>query len=329
MKAGVLAFALCVGCGTSAERTTTPTPPDEAIGADEEVDQVDPPSADEAGPDTLFAAQVAALESQDAAAFTQDFADEAIFVGPVADALYVGRQAVNTHLGDVIDATGTVSVSAAQVHHGEHVSVAWTVHDVEVAQSSEGEPLRFRTSTLYRRAESWTIVAQAWGVIVENTRYAALAQRAEAPAAVEGRADAACASPAQAVTAWLSGNVAVWDAPDVFAAGVDPSETRVGTRSLANAEDALAVEAGPGGVRAIDLGESVCAVLNNQVVENKTEGAQPAGALPYRMLSVFVGDTLRLAHVLAVAPNAPREPDEDGEDGEEAGGDESGDAEEP
>ena len=80
---------------------------------------------------------------------------------------------------------------------------------------------------------------------------------------------------------------------------------------------------GPGGVRARSLGEDVCLFVANQIVES----------LPSRLVAVFSGDALRLAHVLAIVPDAPPlseadDPEGEPEDDSEADPDPEGEADE-
>lgn len=296
-------LALVAACGSSSTPSTTTTPSETRSG--EEVVTEAPVVAADEDPRALFAAQCAALESHDAAGFVHDFAPDAVFLGPVGDAVYIGHDAIESALGNVVDASGSIGVTVEERHFADHAALAWSVHDVSIqpAEVPEGAPasMRYRVSSVYRRVEGWSLAAQAWGVIVPNAEYAALNARAASPAAIEARDDDACESASAELTAWLGGDGTMWrDNADVFAAGIDPAELHETTEHLGRAGDS-AVRAGEGGSRAHALGDDVCVLFVNQVVEN----------LPYRMLTVFVADALRLAHVVAIVPDAPSEPDSD------------------
>lgn len=328
----------CLACGPSSTSTATSSTAttSETSGEVEPSELPIAPAPDD--PRAVFAAQRAALESRDPPTFVQDFEADAFFIGPVADAVYLGRDAIASALGDVVDASGAISVRAEERHFATHGSVAWSVHDVRIAPAEvdPGAPdsMRFRVSSVYRRAEGWQLAGQAWGVIVPNADYAELSGRTSTPKAIEARADPRCADGTAELTAWLGGATTLWrDNPDVFAAGIDPDELHASTEHLATAGDALAVQPGQGGVRGRALGDDACLLLANQVVENRSEGAQPRGALPYRFVALFVGDALRLAHVVAIVPDASPltddddDGDEDGDDGDDEDGDAGDDAE--
>ena len=292
MKRGALALVACLACGPSTTSSSPTTAPDPEV-AEEAGDEQPIVVAAEADPRALFAAQTAALESQDAAAFVHDFEPEAVFIGPVGNAVYLGHEAIESALGDVIDASGAFSVTADEHHFATHESVAWSVHDVRIApaevEAGAPDSMRFRVSSVYRRAEGWMLAAQAWGAIVDPDQQVSLSERARPAAAIDAREDPACASAHAEVTAWLGGDGRMWGGdPAVF--GIAPDDT-------------TAVQPGPGGVRAHSLGDDVCVLFTNETV----------GELPHRLVTLFVGDALRLAHVVAIVPDAPPVPDSDTE----------------
>jgi len=206
---------LAVGCGASSAEAPPPDP--EPIETAETTVEVvpEPTAAERVG--TVFEAQMEAIREADSNAFVAAYVDDALLVGPVAQAIAPSRQAAQQMATQVMAGLGTPDAIEPTEHRlvvVEDETSAWSFH--EVAITAGEEQATYRASTVYvRDGEDWRIAAQAWTLPLPNERLMQLAQQETLPEMPAREADVG--EGAEALAERVSTPGAVFEDPPIGA----------------------------------------------------------------------------------------------------------------